>query len=107
MDLTNITIMNRRVLVRPIKKEKDSDIIVLNKNDTDEFIDNKGEIVKVGLGTQIQNGTFIPLNVQVGDIIIFSKYSKNFIEIDKEKFILLTEEEIYAILNRHIEPKYV
>ncbi len=60
---------------------------------------NRGEIVAVGNGTQLDSGELRPLTVKVGDKVIFGKYAgTNTVKVDGEELIILNESEILAVV---------
>ena len=60
---------------------------------------NQGEIVAVGEGKALDNGTVRPLALKVGDKVVFGQYAgSNTIEIDGEELIIMGESEIYAVV---------
>lgn len=60
---------------------------------------NQGEVVAVGSGRILQNGDVKALDLKVGDIVVFGKYSgSNTISIDGEDLLILNESEIYGVI---------
>ena len=59
----------------------------------------EGKVVAVGNGKLLENGTRVPVEVKVGDRVLFGKYSGNEVKIDGEEHVVLKEEEIYAIID--------
>ena len=60
---------------------------------------NQGEVVAVGTGRILDNGEIRPLDVKVGDKILFGKYAgSDAIEIDGEELVILSESDIKAII---------
>ncbi len=60
---------------------------------------NQGEIVAVGEGKVLENGTVRPVAVKVGDRVVFGQYAgSNTIEVDGEELIIMGESEIYAVV---------
>ncbi|AMO55218.1 molecular chaperone GroES [Endozoicomonas montiporae] len=60
---------------------------------------NQGVVVAVGNGTVLDNGEVRPLSVKIGDKVIFGKYAgSDTVKIDGEELIILSESEIYAVL---------
>ena len=83
------------VLVRPIKREEVSKGgIVLP--DTAKEKPQEGEVLAVGPGRVTESGKKVPMDVAVGDIVIYSKYGGNEITMDHEEFILMHETDILA-----------
>ncbi len=58
-----------------------------------------GKIVAVGTGRVLDNGERNSLNVKVGEKVIFSKYGGNEVTVDGQDFMILDEDQIYAVLN--------
>ena len=58
----------------------------------------QGTVVAVGTGKKTDSGEIIPLEVKVGDKVIFTKYGPNEIEIDGKEYLVAREEDILAIL---------
>jgi chaperonin GroES len=59
----------------------------------------EGEVVAVGKGKRLEDGKIIPLDVQVGDRILFGKYSGSDIKLDQDEFLIMREEEVLGILD--------
>ena len=58
----------------------------------------EGKVLAVGNGKILENGTKVPLDVKVGDKILFGKYSGTEIKIDGEEFLILREDEVLAVV---------
>jgi chaperonin GroES len=59
----------------------------------------EGEVVAVGKGKRLEDGKVIPLDVQVGDRILFGKYSGSDIKLDDEEYLIMREDEVLGILD--------
>jgi len=59
----------------------------------------EGEVVAVGKGKRLEDGKVIPLDVQVGDRILFGKYSGSDIKLDQEELLIMREDEVLGILD--------
>ena len=60
---------------------------------------NQGEVVAVGEGKSLDSGEIRPLAVKVGDTVVFGQYAgSNTIEVDGEELILMSESEIFAVV---------
>jgi chaperonin GroES len=66
--------------------------------DTAKEKPQEGEVLAVGNGKILENGTKIPLDVKIGDKILFGKYSGTDIKIDGEDVLILREDEVLAVL---------
>ena len=58
----------------------------------------QGQVVAVGKGKRLEDGEVVPLDVQVGDRILFGKYSGSEIKMDGEEFLIMREDEVLGIL---------
>jgi chaperonin GroES len=84
-----------RVLVRPIEREEvTKGGIVLP--DTAKEKPQEGEVLAVGDGRLSEDGKRIPLDVKVGDIVIYAKYGGTEIKVEGEELIILRESDILA-----------
>jgi chaperonin GroES len=85
-----------RVVVRPepVEKKTSSGLIVA-KSEFDVL--NKGTVVQIGPGRTTKKNITIPVDVSVGDRIIFDCGAGIPVQIDGEKFLILKEEEIIGI----------
>lgn len=59
----------------------------------------EGKVVAVGNGRFLEDGSIKPLEVKKGDKILFSKYGGTEISIDGENYLILSEEEILAVID--------
>ena len=57
----------------------------------------KGEVVATGKGKRMEDGKLVALDVQVGDIILFGKYSGSDIKIDGQEYMIMREDEVLGI----------
>ena len=61
---------------------------------------NQGEVVAIGHGKLLDSGEVRPLSVKVGDQVVFGQYSGNNIKVDGDELIILSETEIFGILEK-------
>jgi chaperonin GroES len=59
----------------------------------------EGEIVAAGKGKRFEDGNLVPLDVKVGDRILFGKYSGSDIHVDGQEYMIMREDEILGVLN--------
>jgi len=87
-----------RVLVRPLEAESKTRGGILLP-DTAKEKPQQGEIVAAGKGKVLENGTVHPLEVKVGDKVLYGKYSGNEITTKEgEELLIMREEDILAIV---------
>ncbi len=91
-----LTPIGDRVVVKPEPEEiKTKSGIVLP--DSAKEKPSEGTVVAVGSGRVLDNGQKVPLEVKIGDKIIYSKYGGTEVKIDAEDYIILAERDILAI----------
>jgi len=59
----------------------------------------EGQVIAVGNGKILDNGTKVALDVKAGDKILFGKYSGTDIKIDDEEYLILREDEVLAVIS--------
>ena len=94
----NVTPLHDRVLVKRIE-EKESVRGGIIIPDTAKEKPQEGEVIAVGAG-KIEKGERVPLDVKVGDRVLFGKYGGSEIKIEDEEYLILREEEILAKLSK-------
>ncbi len=93
----NLKPLDDRIVVRPQEAEETtiSGIVI---PDTAKEKPQKGEVLAVGPGRRSeQTGQLIPMDVKVGDVVIYSKYGGTEITIDGEDVLILTGRDVLAI----------
>ena len=89
--------LHDRLLVRRIEeKETVKGGIIIP--DSAKEKPQEGEVLAVGNGKILDNGTKVALDVKVGDKILFGKYSGTDIKIDGEEVLILREDEVLAVI---------
>ena len=84
-----------RVLVKPIEKEEKTKSGIYLP-DTAKEKPQEGEIMAVGPGKMTDDGKRIPMDLKVGDRVIYAKYGGTEIKVDDEELIILRESDILA-----------
>jgi chaperonin GroES len=88
-----------RVVVRRKEEEQKSTGGILLPGSAKEK-PNQGEVVAVGQGKLLDSGEVRPLSVKVGDQVVFGQYSGNNIKIDGDELIMLSETEIFGVIEK-------
>src|ERR1700741_345728 len=58
----------------------------------------EGEVVAVGKGKRLEDGSVVPLDVKAGDRILFGKYSGSDIKMDGQEYLIMREDEVLGVL---------
>ena len=93
----NIRPLHDRVVVRRLDEETTtSGGIVLPDSAAEK--PSQGEVLAVGTGKQLDSGEVRAMDVKVGDKVIFGQYGGSTVKIDDEELLILTESEIFGVL---------
>ncbi len=85
-----------RILIKHLEQEeKSSGGIILP--DTAKEKPFEGKVMAVGKGRLLEDGTVRPLEVRIGDTVLFAKYSGTEVTHDDKEFLILREEEVLAV----------
>jgi chaperonin GroES len=58
----------------------------------------RGEIVAAGNGKKTEDGKVLPLDVKVGDIVLFGKYAGTEVKVDGEDYLMMREDDLLAVV---------
>jgi len=95
---TKIKPLGNRVLVKRSEAQRSKGGILLP--DTAQEKPKQGEVVAVGPGKLTEDGTTTPLEVQVGDLVLFSSYAGTEVNDQDEQYLIMSEDDILGILTR-------
>ncbi len=88
--------LNDKVVIELLEDEEKTEAGIILP-DTAKKRPQEGKVVAVGPGRLLQNGQRAPMSVQVGQRVVFSKYAGSEFEYDGKKYLILDEDQIYAI----------
>lgn len=89
--------LGERIVVKVAEKDmKTASGIVLP--DTAKEKPQEGEVIAVGGGKVLESGQVAPMEVKVGDRVLFAKYSGNEVKVDDEDYLIIRQSDVLAIL---------
>ena len=95
----NLKPLGDKIVVKVLtKEEKTKGGIVLP--DTAKEKPTEGEVMAIGTGKILENGQKLPLELKVGDRIIFSKYAGTEVKVDGEEYVIFSERDVLAIIEK-------
>jgi chaperonin GroES len=93
----NIRPLHDRVVIRRLEEERTTaGGIVIPDTATEKPI--QGEVIAVGKGKILDNGEQRPLDVKVGDRVLFGKYSGTEVKLDGKDFLVMREDDIMGVI---------
>src|SRR6202046_720612 len=97
--MINIRPLYDRIVVKRIdEKETTRNGIVIP--DSAQEKPQEGEVMAIGKGKRLEDGTIVALDVKVGDHILFGKYSGSEIRLDGTEYLIMREDDIVGILDQ-------
>ena len=91
--------LHDRVIIKRLDEARTSPGgIVIPDSATEKPI--KGKVVAVGKGKILENGEVRPLDVKVGDHILFGKYSGTEVKVDGDELLVMREEDVMAVIEK-------
>ncbi|MGB4543480.1 MAG: co-chaperone GroES [Smithellaceae bacterium] len=99
MNSMKIRPLQDRIIVKRLEEEEKTKggIII---PDTAKEKPIEGKIIAVGKGKKTEDGKVIPLDVKVGDKVLFSKYGGTDIKIDGEEYLIMREDDILGVVEK-------
>jgi len=96
--VANFRPLGDRVLVKRVKEEEKTKggIII---PDTAQEKPQEGEVVAIGPGARDEDGERIPLDVKVGDRILFGKWSGTEVKVDGDELLIMKESDILGVID--------
>jgi chaperonin GroES len=93
-----IKTLSDHLLIEPIKEDERTKSGILLPETAEKEKPEKGKIIAVGSGKKTSAGKIIPIEVKVGDTVLFTKYGPNEFKIGEKEYLIAKEEDILAIL---------
>ena len=93
----NIRPLQDRVVVRRTEEEtKSSGGIVIPESAAEK--PSQGEVLAVGPGKKLDDGSVQPIDLNVGDKILFGQYAGNTVKLDGEELLIINESEVFGVV---------
>jgi len=88
-----------RVVLEPVEPAKTTAGGIILP-DTAQEKTQEGLIIAVGPGRKTDKGEVIPIDLKVGDKVIYSKYSGSEIKLDGNEYLIISEKDVLAVVKR-------
>ncbi len=98
MSKSKLLPLGGNILVEAISEDSTTASGIVLPDTVDKEKPQKGKVIALGTGKITDDGKKIPFNVKVGDIVIFKKYSPDEVEIDDKEYLIMTEDDILAVV---------
>lgn len=94
----NIKPLSDYILIEPIKEEEKTKSGILLPETADKERPEQGKIIAIGPGKRNDSGNIIPMDIKVGQKVLFTKYGPNEIKVDEKEYLIAKQEDILAII---------
>jgi len=86
------------IIVKPLAKEEKSISGIIIPDTVEKERAERGEVVAVGPGRTLENGTRSVVDVKVGDKVVFKKYAPDEVKVGGEEFLVIKMEDVVAVI---------
>ena len=86
------------IVVKAVSKEEVSAAGIIIPDTVDKERSERGEVIAVGAGKQLENGSLSRMDVSLGQVVLFKKYAPDEVKIDGEEYLIIRMEDILAII---------
>ena len=90
--------LSDHILIEPIREEEKTKTGILLPETAEKERPEQGRVIAVGPGKKTEDGKIIPLDVKVGQKVLFTKYGPSEIKVNNKEYLIAKEEDILAIL---------
>jgi len=86
------------ILIEPLEEEEKTKAGIFLPESADKEKPEQGKVIAVGPGKRNEKGEIIPMEIKVGQKVLFTKYGPTEIKVDGKKYLIAKEEDILAII---------
>jgi chaperonin GroES len=90
--------LGNKIILEAVSKEEKTKSGIIIPDTVDKDKPEQGKVLAVGPGKIDDTGKRIPIDVKVGDTVLFSKYSPTEIKIEGKEYLVVSDEDIMAIV---------
>ena len=90
--------LSDHVVIEPLKQEEKTASGILLPETAEKERPEQGKVIAVGPGKKTDEGKVVPLEVKVGDVVLFTKYGPNEVKVEEKEYLIAKEEDILGIL---------
>ncbi|MDZ7798717.1 MAG: co-chaperone GroES [Patescibacteria group bacterium] len=94
----NLKPLGDKVIIKPLEEEEVTQSGIVLPDTAEKEKPEKGEVIAVGPGKILDNGRHAPISIKTGQKVLFKKYSPDEVKVDGEDFLVVSEEDIVAVI---------
>ncbi len=92
--------LGNRVIVKPASKEEKTLSGIILPDTVGKERPEQGQVMEVGPGLTLENGTVRPIAVKVGETVVFKTYGPQTLKVENEEYLVMEESDILAVLEK-------
>tara|TARA_B100001971_G_C18062536_1_gene468729 strand:+ start:174 stop:470 length:297 start_codon:yes stop_codon:yes gene_type:complete len=89
-----------QVVIQPLPAEEKTESGILLPETAEKERPEQGTVIAVGPGKQTDEGKVIPVQVKVGDVVLFTKYAPNEVKLGDTEYLVVKQEDILGIITQ-------
>ncbi|PJA45102.1 co-chaperone GroES [Candidatus Uhrbacteria bacterium CG_4_9_14_3_um_filter_50_9] len=93
-----LTPVSDHIVVKAVSKEETSAAGIIIPDTVDKERPERGEVVAVGPGRVMENGSRSPMEVSVGQTVLFKKYAPDEVKVDGEEYLIIKMDDLMAVV---------
>ncbi len=90
--------LSNKIILEPVSAEEKTKSGLIIPDTVNQEKPEQAKVLAVGPGKLLKNGERGKMDVKAGDVVIFSKYSPNEIKLDGKEYLVVSEEDVLAIV---------
>ncbi len=94
-----LTPVGDHIIVKPISKEETSTFGIIIPETVDKERPERGEVIAVGPGRELEAGKRSSMEVSVGQKVLFKKYAPDEVKVGKDEYLIIRMEDVMAIVD--------
>lgn len=94
----NLRPLGDRVIIKPAAKEEMTKAGIILPDTVNKERPENGEVIAVGPGKMLENGSRSAMSIKVGDKVVFKKYSPDEVKIDDVEYLVIAESDVMAVI---------
>ncbi len=87
-----------RIIVERIEEENTTAGGIIIPDTVTKEKPQEGKVVAVGKGKMTEDGKLIPMDVKVGDLVLFGKYAGSDVKVDGQEYLIMREDDILGVV---------
>ena len=86
------------MVIEPLKQEEKTKSGIILPDTAEKERPEQGKVIAVGPGKKTEDGKVIPMDIKVGDTVLFTKYGPNEVKVGDKEYLIAKEDDILGIL---------